>query len=149
TADEVRAILIDTADKIDRANARYTPDPSGREYSPTHGYGRVNAGKAVARAKQLKDEKEERKKRAAAEALPLPEDVLAPASAPAVGSARNARPGRWAANPQRPGGHASEARSISIEGKTVAIRFFKDVYALLMAPRADWDETLRVIGPAY
>lgn len=43
TKDEVRTVLIETADKIDAENADY--DISG--FSDTHGYGRVNAYNAV------------------------------------------------------------------------------------------------------
>jgi subtilisin family serine protease len=46
-ARDVREILIETADKIDPSNANYTKDANGRLFSPTHGYGRVNAAAAV------------------------------------------------------------------------------------------------------
>jgi subtilisin family serine protease len=48
TADEVQDILQQSADKIDAAAAQY--DPSG--FSPTHGFGRINALKAVQMAEQ-------------------------------------------------------------------------------------------------
>ena len=52
SASAVRTILIETADKIDQAAANYQADNNGRLYSKTHGYGRVNAEKAVAQAAQ-------------------------------------------------------------------------------------------------
>ncbi|MBI2449480.1 S8 family serine peptidase [Candidatus Pacearchaeota archaeon] len=50
SAKEVRKILIETADKIDRDQANYQQDDVGLEYSATHGYGRINAKKAVEKA---------------------------------------------------------------------------------------------------
>lgn len=46
TADEVQAILQETADPIELRQAAY--DPTG--WSRTHGYGRVNAYRAVQEA---------------------------------------------------------------------------------------------------
>lgn len=50
TAKQVKQILKDTADKIDKANGQY----NAKGHSPYYGYGRVNAYKAVKRAKEMK-----------------------------------------------------------------------------------------------
>ena len=50
TREQVREVLIETADKIEPERAGYQPDSSGRLYSSTHGYGRVNAHSALRRA---------------------------------------------------------------------------------------------------
>jgi subtilisin family serine protease len=49
TAEQVRAILRDTCEKIDQANANY----NGRGWSAQYGYGRINAAAAVKRAQEL------------------------------------------------------------------------------------------------
>jgi len=49
TPDQVREILIKTADKIDKKNAKY--DKNG--FSHTHAYGKVNASKAVDMARRM------------------------------------------------------------------------------------------------
>ncbi len=54
TAEQVYDILKETAEKINTAAADYKPDAKGRGYSNTHGYGRLNAAKAVQRAQALK-----------------------------------------------------------------------------------------------
>ncbi len=51
TRQEVYSILVDSAEKIDMFDAQYQADSQGRLYSPTHGFGRVNAAKAVELAK--------------------------------------------------------------------------------------------------
>ena len=51
-SDQVREILINSCDKIDKANAGYQPDHIGRDYSETHGYGRINAHRAVELARE-------------------------------------------------------------------------------------------------
>jgi subtilisin family serine protease len=52
TRQEVVDILIGSADKIDEGAANYSPDGNGRWYSQTHGFGRVNAARAVELAQQ-------------------------------------------------------------------------------------------------
>lgn len=52
TRQQVVDILIDSADKIDSTAAGYTADSNGRLYSTTHGFGRVNAAKAVELAEE-------------------------------------------------------------------------------------------------
>ncbi len=47
TRQQVTDILIESADKIDTFEAQYSADTQGRLYSTTHGFGRVNAAKAV------------------------------------------------------------------------------------------------------
>jgi subtilisin family serine protease len=57
---QVREIIKETSDKIDRAGGQY--DPKG--HSIYYGYGRVNAEKAVKRALELKSKPPVRKKKA-------------------------------------------------------------------------------------
>ncbi len=51
TREQVVEILLNSADKIDSSEAQYENDGQDRLYSDTHGYGRVNASRAVEAAR--------------------------------------------------------------------------------------------------
>jgi len=51
TAEKVKQIMMETADKIDQANGDYVDGQS-----PKYGHGRINAYNAVQRAKEIKQE---------------------------------------------------------------------------------------------
>jgi subtilisin family serine protease len=53
TGEQVVEILKDSADKIERSEANYQEDSQGRDYSITHGYGRVNAVRATELAQKF------------------------------------------------------------------------------------------------
>ena len=56
TPDDIRTILIETADKIESDNELYVDiagDGTTSTFNTQRAYGKINAGKAVAKAKSL------------------------------------------------------------------------------------------------
>lgn len=143
TATEVREILIETADPVDQGNAGYKPDSKNRPYSATHGYGRVNAAKAVRRAQELLRAGAQQKKQATRADSPV--DQVAHGRLAASGGS-----GQPTVAPTvLAGGIPTERRTIQIEGKDVEVYCLKGVWALVLKLEARHEEVLREIGEGF
>jgi subtilisin family serine protease len=128
TVAEVRSILAETSERIETPVAGYRPDASGQLYSPTHGWGRVNAAAAV---------------RAAVARTSTPAPTPAPPPLPSGGPASRA-PASQAITTVA--GKAAEGARVPRADESAQVYVWKDTRALVLSDKGTREQLLKALG---